>query len=202
MVRLGYAVPIDKPPATVIIANGNDFSSLSPEDLEALTSWGYFNDSQLTVNNGAPYVDPTTGQKMQPKLTVEAAPNGAVRVTSTDQPVDEAGNPTKNEDGTDKKPEDSKDPCAENPDLLTCAALGTLDPSGDPSPTTHSLTFTPGTLATAGSCPAPRTFTAAGRIIEMSYQPICDAVSTYVQPLVLLASAVASFFIFVGGIRT
>lgn len=198
MVRLGYAVPIDKPAATVI----GDFSALTAAELATLTAMGYFQQSPITVNNGPAFTDPVTGDQLQPKLTVEAAPNGGVRVSSSDQPVDAAGDPAKNADGTDKAPTDSADPCAGNPDSVQCSTLGSLDPAGDPLPTTHNLSFQPGTLATAGTCPAPRSMSALGHPIAFSYQPICDAASTYIRPFVLLASAIASYFIFVGGLRT
>lgn len=202
MVRLGFAVPVEQPVATVVIANGNDLSHLSAAALADLLNMGYFTDSQLTVNAGAPHKDPVTGQDVQPKLAVEAAPNGGIRVTSYDQPINTDGTPATNPDGTPKPAEESKDPCAANPDSVTCSSLGSLDPSADPVPTTLNVSLTPGTLSTAGSCPAPRSLTLAGHAVVMSFQPICDASSTYIRPFVLLASAVVSTFIFVGGLKS
>jgi len=202
MLRLGFAVPVEKPVATVVIANGNDLSHLSAAALADLLNMGYFTDSQLTVNDGAPHKDPVTGQDVQPKLAVEAAPDGGIRVTSYDQPINTDGTPATNPDGTPKPNQESKDPCAANPDSVSCSSLGSLDPSADPVPTTHDVSLTSGTLSTAGSCPAPRSLTLAGHAVVMSFQPICDASSTYIRPFVLLASAVVSTFIFVGGLKS
>ncbi len=198
MVRLGYAVPILKPVATVI----GDFSAMTAADLQILGSMGYFQKSPLTVNSGAPYIDPTTGLSMQPTLTLSPALNGGVRVTSSDQPINTNGTPATNPDGSPKPAQESKDPCAANPDSVTCSSLGSLDPSADPVPITHNVSLTPGTLSTAGSCPAPRSLTLAGHPVVMTFQPICDASSTYIRPFVLLASAVVSSFIFIGGLKS
>lgn len=198
MVRLGYAVPVDKPAATVI----GDFTAMTAADLAILASMGYFQQAPVTVKSGAPYTDPITGQKMQPQLSVSPEPNGGARVTATDQPINEDGTSATEPDGTPVKPEDAIDPCTSNPNSLACTSLGSLDPSADPVASTFDVSLTPGTLNTSGTCPADRSLTLMGNSAVMSFQPICNAASTYVRPFVLLASAVVASFIFVGGLKT
>lgn len=198
MVRLGYAVPVDKPAATVI----GDFTAMTAADLAILASMGYFQQAPVTVKSGAPYTDPITGQKMQPQLSISPEPNGGARVTSTDQPINEDGTSATEPDGTPLKPEDAIDPCTSNPNSLACTSLGSLDTSADPVAHTFDVSLTPGTLNTSGTCPADRSLTLMGNSVVMSFQPICNAASTYVRPFVLLASAVVASFIFVSGLKT
>jgi hypothetical protein len=142
-------------------------------------------------------------------LALEPSAGGFVRATGYDTPLDASGVPLNGSNGlpinqeTFSEPVSPVDPCVDNPDLLACQGLGSLDPAEDPSQQERSLSFTPGTLATAGACPSPYVGTLmGGRTLSFDYQPVCDAASNYVKPLVLVFAAVAAYMIFIGGLRT
>jgi hypothetical protein len=183
MIAAGYAVPI---------------GDIDPEILAQARHITY----------GLPYTNPVTGEHLQPMLALDVA-GSSVRATGYDTPLDASGVPLNGPDGLPIKQETASDPvppvdpCVANPGSLACQGLGSLDPADDPVQQTRSLSFTPGTLATAGSCPAPYVGTImGGHTLSFDYQPVCDAATNYVKPLVLVFAAVAAYMIFIGGLRT
>jgi hypothetical protein len=96
--------------------------------------------------------------------------------------------------------EAKKTDCERDPNSISCLSSGTPD-STLPESTEREVLFVPGGLSESGTCPAPRTFNVGGHSVSIPFDPICNAASTYMRPLVLLLASVSAYMIFVGGLK-
>lgn len=127
--------------------------------------------------------------------------NGTQTGSSSSPVVSQApGNTTASGPNSPLQPQNQTD-CDKNPNSIGCSAFGESDVPDSPLGTlSQSVSFTPVNLGGGGSCPAPRTFHAAGTSFSMSYDRICTFQSQS-KPLVLAACALIGAFIFVGGMK-
>jgi hypothetical protein len=111
-------------------------------------------------------VDPGTGQPYAPEVTTE----------TTDSALPDA------------------DACAANPSRVGCA---TLDLPTDTVPTSEvTVTFSAEDLGLgAGGCPAPIGFNVATGSYSLNLSSWCDAVETWVRPLVIAIATLMAFMI-------
>jgi hypothetical protein len=92
--------------------------------------------------------------------------------------------------------------CDKAPGSTACTELGTLDANEDPEDLNKDLgELNLGTVSTAGSCPADKTFTAGNHTVTMPMTGVCQAAQDYVKPFVLLTAAIGAYMIFVGGLK-
>ena len=93
-----------------------------------------------------------------------------------------------------KAPERVDDPCLTNPTRVGCAVLDV--PDGDIPKKTVNVDFTPEDLGLGdGSCPAPIGFDVATGHYELNLASWCDAVTTWVRPLVVSIATLMAFMI-------
>jgi hypothetical protein len=195
----GYYLPVQGVHTEI-----GDLSSLSSDDLSYLTSKGYFQPSpgSLAWPSGSPVTDPVTGQKSQPMVQADPAPNGGVRLTPYKAPLNADGTPATDASGNPLPNQESQpDPCELDPSRVGCASLGDAEDAEIPT-TEVELTTNWNEFAFSGSCPADRTFAFGNRSATISMEPICNAAESYIRPFMLLAASVAAYLIFVGGVKT
>lgn len=92
------------------------------------------------------------------------------------------------------------DECEEFPDRVSCMDVGDID---DEVPTdTVNVSYTPEELGLgSGSCPAGPSWTDSLGSHSINLQPYCDAVTTWVRPVMLAFFAFGALMICLGGIR-
>lgn len=107
----------------------------------------------------------------------------------------QTGTTTSTTTPTDTMPqEEPKDPCDKHPTALGCKDVDFDTPDGEIPKETKQITFAPESVLGGGSCPAPRPL-AFGR--DFSYAATCDALTTYVRPVVIaIAGWIAIVIIF------
>lgn len=199
MLDAGWAVPIQSNPDVVI-----DLSNVPQQDIQGLMDAGFFQPTpdSATVKNGQPVTDPLTGQKSQPMIQVEPAPNQGVRLTPYQTPLDANGQPATDAQGNPLPPTQAQyDPCELNPDRAGCANLGTPEDTVIDS-VQRTVTGQFNEFSISGQCPADKSFTVAGMTHTIQMAPICGAAENYIKPFLLLMASVTAYFIFVGGLRT
>jgi hypothetical protein len=97
-------------------------------------------------------------------------------------------------DTTSQKPQEPTDPCDKNPDRVGCATLDT--PEGEIPKITKTFTFQAEDLGLGGgSCPAPTTVSTSNGSYTLDLGRYCDAITTYVRPVVILFGMLAAFLI-------
>jgi len=74
------------------------------------------------------------------------------------------------------------DLCKEHPDILACQKIDFDTPDGEIPKENRQITYAPENVLGGGSCPPPRDL-AYGR--QFSYATTCDALTTYVRPMVI-----------------
>lgn len=90
--------------------------------------------------------------------------------------------------------EEEEDTCAKHPEILGCQKIDFDTPDGEIPKQDKQITYAPESVLTGGSCPAPREL-AYGR--SFSYAATCDALTTYVRPMVIaIAGWIAIVIIF------
>lgn len=200
MVDLGFAVPIEKPEATVI-----DFSTLTSAELQALTDMGYFwpTPDSVAIPISDTYTDPITGAKVRDYAYLNSAPNAGVQITTSKQEVESDGKPKEdpNTPGQVALGQEAKvDPCDLQPDRAGCANLGTLNEAA-PTPDATIISLTPDTpWGSDGSCPAPVTMTVMGQPLSFSFDGPCTFFQT-MRPIVIAAAWISALFIMMGGAK-
>lgn len=144
-------------------------------------------------------------------------PDGSVTVSTINRP-DLAANtsqaPTRAEVGqTAPSPAETRDAkqgstaekpdiCAQNPNSLMCADLGSGDYT-DPVIPTHvvPMDFKPADIFdTNGVCPQPIGFEVMGKTFQMSYQPVCDF-SASIRPFVVLGGMILAMTLCYAAVR-
>ncbi|TXH90782.1 MAG: hypothetical protein E6Q78_03085 [Rhodoferax sp.] len=101
---------------------------------------------------------------------------------------------TKPADTASEKPKETTDPCEANPDRAGCSTLDT--PQGEIPKVTKTFNYEYEELGLGnGSCPAPVTVNTSNGSYTLNLGQYCDAISTYVRPVVILFGMLAAFFI-------
>ena len=196
--------------------------------INAMTAAGHLPTSGdgvvTTVDNGgtaqttfltAPYTPQGSNQAQQTKFVVNK--DGTVTVSTvarTDLAANTAQAPTRAEVGVTSTTPDTKeakqtakpespDICANNPNSLMCADMGSADYE-DPVVPNHTvnLDFGPANLFNAdGVCPQPLGFEVSGKGFEISYQPMCDF-SRMVRPIIVLVSMLGAMGMAYAAVRS
>ncbi|BEP55048.1 hypothetical protein GmRootV118_22920 [Variovorax sp. V118] len=97
-------------------------------------------------------------------------------------------------DTTPGAEQEEEDMCAKHPEILGCQKIDFDTPDGEIPKKDKQVTYAPESVLTGGSCPAPREL-AYGR--SFSYAATCDALTTYVRPMVIaIAGWIAIVIIF------
>lgn len=194
----GIPVPVAQP-TTVI----GDFSNLSSQELADLAAMGFFQPlpGVGAVPVGDPVTDPVTGQKTQPMVQLESAPNAGVRLTPYEMPLDANGNPATDTQGNPLPAQERQaDPCELDPSRAGCATLGELNDE-TPQPDVTNVSITPQTnWGGSGQCPSTANLSFLGQPIAFEFTPACTFFSA-MQPVVIAAAWVASILIFIGGVK-
>lgn len=207
MVDAGFAVPTQKPVATVV----GDFSTVAAADLAWLQNAGYFTKGDAThLDYAPPHFDERTNQWVQPTLSVTAVPNAGVQATLYDKVIEP---PVQNPDGTytttqktdpvTNQPltqETKQDPCALNPNSVGCAKLD--QPAGEqaPQPTNVAISNNPIPWGGDGACPVDVHIDLLGSDIPISYAPICQYMSA-MRPVVIGLAWITATLILIGSKR-
>lgn len=97
---------------------------------------------------------------------------------------------------TDDRPE-----CEKSPNSLGCIEMD--QPTGEIPKATKDVSYVAETLFGSGACPANKTIaqTLTGRPIVLSYAPTCDALSTYVKPIIIAIALFMAYLIILPGNR-
>lgn len=105
-----------------------------------------------------------------------------------------------NESPQESKPaEEPKDPCLTNPNRAGCALLGE-PPAAEAIPSQDiPITVTPVPFASVAGCPSSLAFEAYGAK-SISYQPMCDTMTT-VRPLFLALASLTAAIVFMGALK-
>lgn len=153
---------------------------------------------------GDPYIDPVTGQTIQPYVKVTPSPTvddpARVDIIPFNKEI-AAADPAKAETGAiAPKAEAPPTDCDKYPNSLGCIDAG--DSTDDQTLQTKdvALSLTPVPVGDAGSCPATKTFTHAGTSYSFSYAPICTG-ATLIKPVVLAIAWLLAAYIVIGSVR-
>lgn len=97
------------------------------------------------------------------------------------------------------KPDPVKTDCELFPNASACQELDTPVDDGDILKKDVSVSFSPVSIGSSGSCPAPRSVSLShlGQSASFSYTPICD-LAGYIRPLVIALGWLAAGFIMFG----
>jgi hypothetical protein len=159
--------------------------------------------------------DTVTGPATTPGPTsTKTEPNGNVTTTTTTNNYNYAGdtvtvttntstavyNPTTQTTETTTEttePElEPKDPCESDPNRIACAEFGTPEPEQIKDGGSGFTSIVPVSFSSSAGCPAPLAMAVMGHSYEISYAGTCNALDTYLKPLLLLLAAAAGVFIF------
>ncbi|APW37527.1 hypothetical protein RD110_10285 [Rhodoferax koreense] len=154
-----------------------------------------------TTTRPVTYTD--EGVKVQPSATTTTTtkltnPDGSSTTTTDTETT------TKD---TDKPASEDKetDLCVLHPEIIACAKLGDAPDAEQLPKAEKTVTFTPVAFQSNATCPAgvPIDYTLFGRSAHyvIPFEPLCNAASTYIRPLLLLAAALVAAGIFVGGLK-
>lgn len=101
-------------------------------------------------------------------------------------------------DSTAEKP----DICAQNPNSLMCADVGSADYTDPVLPTEQrSLDFSPADIfGTTGVCPQPKTIGVFRTTVKIDYKPMCD-VAQGVRFIVILSGMVCALYMVYGAVN-
>lgn len=122
--------------------------------------------------------------------------NNTVKVTTTEKKTNPDGS---TEEINSDTPDLSE--CQKNPAAAQCAELGNV--SETPlTPELINSQFAAVDFASSAQCPAPATFALNGRSHEFSFQPMCDAASTWIRGVVMLLAATVAAWVFIQGLKS
>lgn len=186
--------------------------------LEKLLSTGQ------SVQGSAVTVSGPASQTMPPETSVTQSPSGNISTTNNTtynytykgDTISYTTNTqtttvTTSPDGTSKTETKNQtkipDPvpstlCDIIPDALSCMKAGTVPdapavPSKDVPLSMDKVNF-----GGQGSCPPPITFTAYGGTYAIPWTGFCDALVTWVRPVVLVVSIATAAIVFIGGLKS
>lgn len=149
--------------------------------------------NNTTTNTNTTYNHTYAGDKI---TTIVTTTNITTNNTS--------GAVTKNETTTATPPTTQPTPdkpvtCAPGSKELNCADLDT--PVGEIPKVTKNISYQAETMFSARSCPADVTISQAltGRPIVLSYTPTCNALATYVKPIILAIALFMAYLIILPG---
>ena len=185
---------------------------IGPGNTQTMVSGSPADNTFLT----SPYTPAGSNQAQQTQFTINN--NGTVTQTIVNRP-DLAANtsqaPTREEvvnqqqqgqqdthpaksDSTAEKP----DVCAQNPNSLMCADVGSADYTDPVLPTEQrSLDFSPADIfGTTGVCPQPKTIGVFGTTVKIDYKPMCD-VAQGVRFIVILSGMVCALYMVYGAVN-
>lgn len=114
----------------------------------------------------------------------------------------QAPSPAETRDAKQGSTAEKPDICAQNPNSLMCADLGSGDYT-DPVIPTHvvPMDFKPADIFdTNGVCPQPIGFEVMGKTFQMSYQPVCDF-SSSIRPFVVLGGMILAMTLCYAAVR-
>lgn len=124
-----------------------------------------------------------------------------------ESPPDSAGNTIKKTTTTtsDSAPTDAKTDerpeCEKSPDTLGCIKMDT--PGGDIPKTTKDVSYVAESLFGAATCPVSRVISQSltGHPIYLHFTPTCDALATFVKPMVIAIALFMAYLIILPGNR-
>lgn len=153
---------------------------------------------------GDPYIDPVTGQTIQPYVKVTPSPTvddpARVDIIPFNKEI-AAADPAKAETGAiAPKAEAPPTDCDKYPNSLGCIDAGESTDDQTLQTKDVALSLTPVSVGDAGSCPATKTFTHAGTSYSFSYAPICTG-ATLIKPVVLAIAWLLAAYIVIGTVR-
>lgn len=101
-----------------------------------------------------------------------------------------------------KNKPDAPTDCDKKPNSAGCADLGT-PPSDEIPKRSIDLTYTPESHFGGGSCPSDKTMQIHGgpSVVIANWAPICDQVTSFVRPLLLVLAALGSLLVLAPGLR-
>lgn len=161
-----------------------------------------------------PYTPVGSNQAQQTQFTVNK--DGTVTQTIVQRP-DLAANtsqaPTREAVGQQQQVQDTRpaktdssaekpDVCAQNPNSLMCADVGSADYTDPVLPTEQrSLDFSPADIfGTTGVCPQPKTIGVFRTTVKIDYKPMCD-VAQGVRFIVILSGMVCALYMVYGAVN-
>lgn len=168
-------------------------------ETEALTG-----PSSLTLPGGGVRTSTGADGKVTTKTTSIACNYGGTSAWCTEKTITtttsaDGTTTTETEEGPSET--DTRSECEKSPKSIGCAEFG--EPEEDVTPRdSENIEFDSVSLGGSGSCPADKTFSVMGNSYAMSYEPICNAATTYVKPFVLLACSLLAAMIFIGGLKS
>jgi hypothetical protein len=170
----GVTTCIGASPSTPVVSTTKQTETVKTTDANGVESTGTTETTKQTVDDGT-----AQGTSIQ---TVKK---------------DAAGNVTESKTTTTESPKELTE-CQKNPDLLSCAKLGTVDApaDSDPLPTQEVGPNMISMVAMTGnnSCPAP---IALPKGMFLSWMPICDAAG-WLKPLILAFAWLAAGYFVIG----
>lgn len=151
--------------------------------------------TQFTINNNGT-VTQTIVQRPDLAANSSQAPTRA-EVGNQQQQGQQDTRPAKS-DSTAEKP----DVCAQNPNSLMCADVGSSDYTDPVLPTEQrSLDFSPADIfGTTGVCPQPKTIGVFRTTVKIDYKPMCD-VAQGVRFIVILSGMVCALYMVYGAVN-
>ena len=99
---------------------------------------------------------------------------------------------------TDQKKSD----CEMTPDAIGCQIIKFDTPAGEIPKSNRTVTFAPdAAFSGVGSCPADKSITTSNGQIVLSYAQTCDALSSFVRPVILLMAGFFAVMLVAGGLK-
>jgi hypothetical protein len=145
------------------------------------------------VTNNYNYGAPTTDNHITITNTQTTTTSSSVVNTTNNTTTTSTTTTTQTKDPT-------PDPCAGSNGTAGCAQLGTPPDAEKIPQQSVPVTFNPVSFAAPGGCPAPISYTMFNKAYTLSYQPMCDLMTT-LCPLFLALGAAAAAWIFMEGLR-
>lgn len=147
------------------------------------------------------------------ELTPYRSPDGKTinwerKVTTTEEsPPDAQGNTVKRDTVTtdnsksSEAPPNDKPECEKSPDTLGCIKMDT--PDGEIPKTTKDVSYVAETLFGSATCPVSRVISQSltGHPIYLHFTPTCDALATFVKPMVIAIALFMAYLIILPGNR-
>ena len=152
--------------------------------------------TDLTYGTGT---DPATGKTVP---TVTGATNTVVTVTTTNNVT---GATTTNNSTTNNPAaaaaEPPPDPCTANPNRAACLEIDV--PQGEIPKVNKDVSYSPEAMFGGGACPSDRTIpqVLTGRPVVLSYGPTCEALASYVKPIILAIALYMAYLLILPGNR-
>lgn len=181
--------------------------SIHPSDITITVSGPSSQPGQKTTTTGtAPNGDPTTTTTTTTHNYTYNNNNVTHNTTTVTTTINNITNETTNEttETTENpEPKEPDDPCKLNPDALMCKKVELDTPDGEIPRAERQVSFEEESMFGTGACPADHVLNlSGGRTFTMSYQPTCNALATYVKPVIIALAFLAAYFIVMPGGRS